>query len=114
MVPRLKQIQYLIEQSGIAKELGKSLVEVRNMTMEELIGWSAYFQILNEEQEKEFEKYAGLFDLSRSDYRRSFLSDGDIYFLVALKPRNRKYPVIGENQNGTRYKFPRNVLATLS
>jgi hypothetical protein len=65
-------------------------------------------------QEKEFEKYAGLFDLSRSDYRRSFLSDGDIYFLVALKPRNRKYPVIGENQNGTRYKFPRNVLATLS
>ena len=26
------------------------------MTMEELIGWSAYFQIINEEQEKEFEK----------------------------------------------------------
>jgi len=26
------------------------------MTIQELIGWSAYFQILNEEQEKEFEK----------------------------------------------------------
>ena len=66
-----------------------------------------------EPQEKEFEKYAGLFDLSGSDYRRSFLSGGDMYFLVALKPRNRKYPVIGENQNGTCYKFPRNVLADL-
>jgi len=43
-------------QFGIAKELGKSLVEVRGMTIQELIGWSAYFQILNEEQEKEFEK----------------------------------------------------------
>ena len=43
-------------QFGVAKELGKSLVEVRSMTLEELIGWSAYFQVINEEQEKEFEK----------------------------------------------------------
>ena len=43
-------------QFGVAKELGKSLVEVRSMTMEELVGWSAYFFILNEEQEKAFEK----------------------------------------------------------
>ena len=43
-------------QFGVAKELGKSLVEVKSMTMEELIDWSAYFQIINEEQEKEFEK----------------------------------------------------------
>tara|TARA_R100000329_G_scaffold62445_1_gene55618 strand:- start:1149 stop:1304 length:156 start_codon:yes stop_codon:yes gene_type:complete len=43
-------------QFAVAKELGKSLVEVRGMTIQELIGWSAYFQILNEEQEKEFEK----------------------------------------------------------
>ena len=43
-------------QFGVAKELGKSLVEIRSMTLEELIGWSAYFQVINEEQEKEFEK----------------------------------------------------------
>ena len=43
-------------QFGVAKELGKSLVEVRSMTMEELVGWSAYFLILNEQQENEFEK----------------------------------------------------------
>jgi len=34
-----------------------SLTEVRTtMTAEELIGWSAYFQILNEDQEKQMEK----------------------------------------------------------
>ena len=43
-------------QFGIAKELGKSLAEVRQMTLEEILGWSAYFQILNEDQEKEFKK----------------------------------------------------------
>tara|TARA_B100001057_G_scaffold151975_1_gene152023 strand:+ start:437 stop:592 length:156 start_codon:yes stop_codon:yes gene_type:complete len=43
-------------QFGIAKELGMSLTEVRQMTLEEVIGWSAYFQVLNEDQEKEMEK----------------------------------------------------------
>jgi len=43
-------------QFGVAKELGKSLAEVRNMTLDEIIGWSAYFQIMNEEQEKAYEK----------------------------------------------------------
>jgi hypothetical protein len=44
-------------QFGVAKELGLTLTEVRTaMTAEELLGWSAYFQILNEDQEKELEK----------------------------------------------------------
>jgi hypothetical protein len=44
-------------QFGVAKELGMSLSEVRaTMTVEELLGWSAYFQILNEDQQKEMEK----------------------------------------------------------
>ncbi len=43
-------------QFSVAKELGKSLVEIRDMTVEELVGWSAYFQIINEEQEKELQK----------------------------------------------------------
>ena len=43
-------------QFGIAKELGMSLTEVRQMTLEEILGWSAYFQVLNEDQKKEMEK----------------------------------------------------------
>jgi hypothetical protein len=44
-------------QFGVAKELGMSLSEVRaTMTAEELLGWSAYFQILNEDQQKELDK----------------------------------------------------------
>ena len=44
-------------QFGVAKELGMSLSEVRTkMTSEELVGWSAYFQVLNEDTEREMEK----------------------------------------------------------
>jgi len=44
-------------QFGIAKELGMSLSELKaTMTAEEVIGWSAYFQVLNEDQEKQFAK----------------------------------------------------------
>ena len=39
-------------QFGVAKELGLTLYQVRStMTAEELLGWSAYFSILNEDQE---------------------------------------------------------------
>jgi hypothetical protein len=44
-------------QFGVAKELGMSLTELRaTMTPEEILGWSAYFKILNEDQEKELAK----------------------------------------------------------
>ena len=44
-------------QFGVAKELGLSLEQVRTtMTAEELLGWSAYSQILNEDQQKELDK----------------------------------------------------------
>ena len=43
-------------QFAVAKELGKSLTEFRNLTLNELLGWSAYFQILNEDQEEEMQK----------------------------------------------------------
>ena len=43
-------------QFGIAKELGMSLGQIKQMTWEEILGWSAYFQILNEDQEKEINK----------------------------------------------------------
>ena len=43
-------------QFAIAKELGKSLTEIRQMTVEVILGWSAYFQVLNEDQEEEMRK----------------------------------------------------------
>ena len=44
-------------QFGVAKELGMSLSQVRaTMTPEELLGWSAYVSVINDEQQKEMDK----------------------------------------------------------
>jgi hypothetical protein len=42
----------LLLQLGVAKELGYSLTRLNaEVTMEELVIWSTYFDLLNEEQE---------------------------------------------------------------
>ena len=44
-------------QLGVAKELGMSLTQLKQtVTVEELLLWSVYFQILNEDQGKESDK----------------------------------------------------------
>lgn len=42
---------------GVARELGMTVQQLRNnITPEELCGWSAYFSILNEQQEEAMRK----------------------------------------------------------
>jgi hypothetical protein len=44
-------------QLGIAKELGYSLARLnQEVTMEELLLWSAYFDLQNEEQERRMKR----------------------------------------------------------
>jgi len=44
-------------QLGVAKELGYSLARLNaEVTMEELLIWSSYFDLLNEEQERRMKR----------------------------------------------------------
>ena len=56
-------------QLGVAKELKYTLLELQQkMTMEELFIWSAYFSVLNDEQEKMLNK-------SKLRYQQKMLSE---------------------------------------
>ncbi len=45
-------------QLGVAKELGYTLTRLKSeLTMEELLLWSAYFDVLNEEQERRMKQH---------------------------------------------------------
>lgn len=59
---------------------------------------------------REFERYAWKFGLKKDDYGRDFTHGGTRFTVVGIKPRSRRYPIIGVNGNGTRYKFPASVL----
>ncbi|YCM42435.1 SprT family zinc-dependent metalloprotease [Verrucomicrobiaceae bacterium 227] len=62
---------------------------------------------------RDFEEQAPMFGLRAEDFHRPFQSAGRRYLLVALKPRNRKYPIIGLDSQGRRFKFERSVLKKL-
>ena len=60
-----------------------------------------------------FEALAPLFDLQGSDYQKVFTMNGRRFTLVALKPNNRKYPIIGADETGRRYKFTVDIVSQI-
>ena len=53
----LKADNWMMLCFGVARELGMTVQQLRNnITPEELIGWSCYFEILNEQQEEAMRK----------------------------------------------------------
>jgi hypothetical protein len=68
----------------------------------------------DEGERAEFAIHAHLFDLSVDDYGRPFTTrQGDSFVLVGLAPQNRKYPVIGRDEEGRLFKFGTDVLTEL-
>lgn len=56
---------------------------------------------------KEFQKRAVMYGLEPEDLHREFVNGGDTFRITGLKPRSRKYPILGENvRTGKTYKFP--------
>jgi hypothetical protein len=53
----LKSDSWMMLSFGVAKELGMTVQQLHaNITPEELVGWSAYFSIINKEQQAAMEK----------------------------------------------------------
>ncbi|MBK1833684.1 SprT family zinc-dependent metalloprotease [Roseibacillus ishigakijimensis] len=100
----LAQLAPLAEEMGLHLSPGKS----RFTATEGTIGIQLAVETHDgrDPEAKQFAELAPLFGLSEDDFRRPFHYEGQAFQLVAFKPRNRKYPVIGENEAGTRYKFP--------
>ena len=53
-----------------------------------------------------FELYAFRYNLKESDFGKEFTSNGEVYRITGIKPRGKKYPIMGERvRDGARYKF---------
>lgn len=56
---------------------------------------------------KDFQRYALMFGLQADDLGREFEAQGESFRITGLKPKSRKYPVLGENvRTGKTFKFP--------
>lgn len=99
--PKLKEIG---EKFGISLRLGRISYDAYSFTGK----IEAKILISREETEKiergEFESLAVFYGLKKEDYGRTFSQNGKIFKIVAIKTRNRKYPIIARNGERT-YKF---------
>lgn len=67
-----------------------------------------------EGDQAEFALHARLFGLTAEDFGRTFTnSRGESFALVGIMPRNRKYPIIGRDAAGRRFKFSAEILRRL-
>ena len=58
-------------------------------------------------KETEFRKYARRFGLEPDDYGKLFKTYNGVYRVSGIKPRGKKFNVLGEHVNtGKTYKFP--------
>ncbi len=59
---------------------------------------------------REFEKNAFSVGLKPDDYGRDFSFNGKMFKLIGIKPRSTKYPLVGIDGAGKRYKFPEHAV----
>ena len=63
-------------------------------------------------EETEFRAYAQRFGLEPDDYGKMFKTFNGVYRVCGVKPRGKKYNILGENIiNGKTYKFPADQVA---
>jgi len=60
-----------------------------------------------EPAEMEFRQWCNLFGLKPEDYGATFTYGGKTFKLVEICPTRPKYPFVGENAQGKRYKLGR-------
>jgi hypothetical protein len=59
-----------------------------------------------EAERSEFELYAFRFGLTGKEFGKTFTHGGKSYEITGIKPRCRKYPILGTNTRGKTFKFP--------
>lgn len=62
------------------------------------------------EKSKELDKKAMRMGLPEGIYGKTIYASGKEFKVTDINTRARKYPIIGEDEEGKRYKFPRQVL----
>lgn len=68
---------------------------------------------LEADEQREFERQAFAYGFTGDDYRKSFTSKGETFFIVGFKSSSPKFPIIAVNTAGKRYKFAENSVYDL-
>jgi hypothetical protein len=96
-------VKTLNEKYGVTIQLGNiSYQENKFNGKIEVVNKGATTTIAREE----FERSAVYLGLKKSDFGKTFMSNGVLFKISGIKTRNRKYPILADNPQGDTYKFP--------
>ena len=105
-----EELQACAEKLGLVISIGNATYTDTNVTFKvECAEISEDGTVMNKEA-SDFKSGAYLYGLEPEDFGREFESNGKVFKIVGLKARSRKYPVIGEDVQGKRFKFPETVV----
>ena len=107
----LKKIEVLCEEYGVTISNTKGRYNERSYDM--TLTFDIPSDTAIDSQRLEFEVLAPVFDLTPEDYQRAFTLNGKSFQLVGFKMKNRKYPIIAQDDRGQLYKFEPTVLDKL-
>jgi len=59
--------------------------------------------------QSEWNANAWKFGFQNDDFGKSFVMRLETYKIVGIKPRSKKYPILGMDKNGKTFKFPASI-----
>lgn len=67
-------------------------------------------KVKSNEEKQHWDTLCLSYGLKPEDFNRQFTDGKNVFFLRAIKPNNRKYPIIAERTDGRMYKFTVDIL----
>lgn len=67
-------------------------------------------KVKSNEEKKQWDALCLSYGLKPEDFNRQFTYGKNIFFLRAIKPNNRKYPIIAERADGKAFKFTTDII----
>ena len=93
----------LAEKHGVAFHAGNASFQDHKATfkLEVMVGG------VEDAAKRDWDSCCSLYGFKPEDFGRTFWSGSDQFTICGIKPRSRKYPILGKSKRGAVYKFAR-------
>jgi hypothetical protein len=104
-------VQAVADKHGVSIKRGNASFSESTITLKVEVSTIGDDGTVNTKEAEAFTKEARWFDIDPAALGRVFDVRGKSYTIVGFKPRSRKYPILGRDNQGGVYKFPADLIA---
>jgi hypothetical protein len=101
----VEALEALAADLGLSVERGNGKFDSTSFTLKIVFSVTGEDGQARTPEVEDFKRYAQFHGLSPDDLGRTFTANGTNYEICGLKPKSRKYPILGKTVRGAVYKF---------